>query len=267
MARAARAAEAAATLLSPAGLVWRLQRGALLGWAIGMLGFGLIFGAMSEQIQDVRGTALEWYTAMGGTDQVLDAYRASMIEMAGMAVAIYVVQVLLRMRTDEADGTLEPVLATAVSRPRWVAGHVLNAAVGARPARPGLRRRDGPAGGAVMGDAGSQVRELIAAGLVQLPGDPRGRRRRRRGGRGCCPAGPLRSPGRCCSRPSCSARCSAPSLGLPQWAQDLSPFTHVPKAPAADVTAAPLVALCAACVFLLACGVAALRRRDLQLPA
>ena len=40
-----------------------------------------------------------------------------MIEMAGMAVAIYAVQILLRMRAEEADGRLEPVLATAVSRP------------------------------------------------------------------------------------------------------------------------------------------------------
>ena len=30
-----------------------------------------------------------------------------------------------------------------------------------------------------------------------------------------------------------------PTLGLPQWAQDLSPFTNIPKAPATDVTAAP----------------------------
>ena len=44
---------------------------------------------------------------MGGSDQILDAYRASIIEMAGMAVAIYAVQMLLRMRAEEADGRLE----------------------------------------------------------------------------------------------------------------------------------------------------------------
>ena len=38
-------AEASPRLLSPFGLVWRLQRSALLGWAVAMAGFGLVFGA------------------------------------------------------------------------------------------------------------------------------------------------------------------------------------------------------------------------------
>lgn len=53
-------------LLSPAGLIWRLQRGVLLGWAIGMVGFGLVFGALSEQIGGMEGAATEWYAAFGG---------------------------------------------------------------------------------------------------------------------------------------------------------------------------------------------------------
>ena len=44
-----------------------------------------------------------------------------------MMVAAYVVQVLLRMREEEARGRLEPVLAGAVSRPRWVASQLRTA--------------------------------------------------------------------------------------------------------------------------------------------
>jgi ABC-2 type transport system permease protein len=58
-----------------------------------------------------------------------------------------------------------------------------------------------------------------------------------------------------------------PSLGLPVWMQDLSPFTHIPNAPAADVTAAPLVGLAVACLALGLAGLAAIRRRNLLLPA
>jgi ABC-2 type transport system permease protein len=58
-----------------------------------------------------------------------------------------------------------------------------------------------------------------------------------------------------------------PSLGLPQWLLDLSPFTHLPKAPANPVTATPLVLVTAVCLALVAAGLVALRRRDLALPA
>ena len=72
----------------------------------------------------------DWWTEAGGTDQVVDAYQVSIIQMAGMFVAIYLVQVLLRMRVDETGGTLEPVLASGVTRTRWLWGHLLNAVAG-----------------------------------------------------------------------------------------------------------------------------------------
>ena len=130
-------------LLSPTGLVWRLQRGTLLGWAIGLLGFGLIFGALSDQIEGLEGAATEWYATFGGHADLLGAYWASMMQMAGMAVAIYVVTLLLRLHHDEAQGTLEPVLGTAVSRLRWLGAYAVNALAGATVADPGLRSGDG----------------------------------------------------------------------------------------------------------------------------
>jgi ABC-2 type transport system permease protein len=58
-----------------------------------------------------------------------------------------------------------------------------------------------------------------------------------------------------------------PTLKLPQWAQDLSPFTHVPKAPAVAVTAWPVLSLIAVVAALAVAGLVSLRRRDLALPA
>ena len=52
-------------------------------------------------------------------------------------------------------------------------------------------------------------------------------------------------------------------LGLPQAVRDLSPFTHVPALPAAEVTAAPLVWLAAIAAVVGAAGVVLFRRRDL----
>jgi ABC-2 type transport system permease protein len=52
-----------------------------------------------------------------------------------------------------------------------------------------------------------------------------------------------------------------------EWAQDLSPFTHISKAPAVPVTAAPVLALLAVVAALVLTGLVSLRRRDLALPA
>ncbi|MFE9650346.1 hypothetical protein ACFYO0_40860 [Streptomyces sp. NPDC006365] len=135
-----------------------------------MLGFGLVLGSISDRITDLRGSALDWYRQLGGTDQIVDAYRTSMIEMAGVAVAIYSVQILLRMRAEEADGTLEPVLTAAVSRQRWAMSHLLNAGIGAVALLLIFAAGLGLTVGQALGDTPAQLRELTGAALAQLPG-------------------------------------------------------------------------------------------------
>jgi ABC-2 type transport system permease protein len=259
-------AQASRALRSPLGLAWRLQRSALLGWAVGMFGFGLVMGGLIGQVRDTTGTAREWYTRMGGSDEILGAYRASVLQMAGMAAAIYAVQVLLRMRAEEADGPLEPVLATAVSRPRWVASHAVTALLGATALLLLFALGTGLAAGGVLGDPAGQVRALIGASLVQLPGVL------------VIGAAVVAAVGllpRFASAVSWALLMVSivvgplfgPGLKLPQWIQDLSPYTHIPKAPAVAVTAAPMLALIAVVAALALTGLVSLRRRDLVLPA
>ena len=58
----------------------------------------------------------------------------------------------------------------------------------------------------------------------------------------------------------------AAAFRLPQWVRDISPFTHIPKVPAADITAVPLVSLVAISVALGVAALVAFRRRNLSLP-
>jgi ABC-2 type transport system permease protein len=53
-------------------------------------------------------------------------------------------------------------------------------------------------------------------------------------------------------------------LQLPQWALNLSPYTHIPRMPAAEFTALPLVILTVLAAALVAAGLAGFRRRNLD---
>ncbi|WAP52162.1 hypothetical protein OL239_02315 [Arthrobacter sp. ATA002] len=51
-------------------------------------------------------------------------------------------------------------------------------------------------------------------------------------------------------------------LGLPEWAMDLSPLTHVPQVPGAEPEAAPLLIMSGFAAVLVAAGFAGFRSRD-----
>jgi ABC-2 type transport system permease protein len=53
-------------------------------------------------------------------------------------------------------------------------------------------------------------------------------------------------------------------LQFPQWALNLSPFSHVPALPADELTVTPLVVLASLAVVLLATGLAGFQRRDVD---
>ena len=259
-------AEAASGLSSPFGLVWRLQRGVLLAWTAAMAGFGLVFGAITDEIRDAGGATAEWYQRMGGSEQIVDAYRASVIAMAGMAVAIYAVQILLRMRSEETDGRLEPVLAAAVSRPRWLIANLVNVGLGAAGLLVVFAVGMGLGAGSVLGDIPAQIGAMLEAGVVQLPAILV------IAGMVVALTGLLpRAAGTLSWVVLLAAILLGPLFGaatlqLPAWAQDASPFTHTPKLPAADLAAVPVVSLIVIAAALVAAGLASLRHRNLALP-
>jgi ABC-2 type transport system permease protein len=254
-------AEASPRLRGPLGLAWRLQRNAFAAWLAGVVVFGLIFGSVSGSAQNMTGRARDWYQHMGGSDNMLHAWFTSMIEIAGMMVAIYAVQVLLRMREEETRGRLEPLLAGAVSRPRWVLSQFLTAGLGAVVLLTGFAVAMGLAGGQVTGGASGVLRDLTSAAWSQLPAIlvimaavlaifalwPR---------RAVVVSWLLLGAAILLSPVFGS------SLGLSQLAQDFSPFTHQ-KAPALEISAVAILALLAISMALVAAGLAVFRRRDL----
>ncbi|MET8200206.1 ABC transporter permease [Micromonospora taraxaci] len=256
-------ASAAPRLLSPAGLAWRMQRGTLLGWAVGLAVLGFSMGIAADEFNamiDQNPAAAEAINAMGGGGVLVDAYLAAMLGLFALTIGAYVVQALLRVRGDEADGVLEAVLATAVSRTRWLGTQVLAATLGAVALLLLAGLTTGLGYGLVTDDPLGQALDLGGAALLRLPAL-------------LVVAGVVTTLFGLLPRWSVVLSWTVllvflllgqlgAVLKLPQAALDLSPYTHVPSVPAVDPEALPLVVLTAVAAVLLAVGVTAFRRRD-----
>ncbi|HEU4540903.1 MAG TPA: ABC transporter permease [Jiangellaceae bacterium] len=254
-------------LLSPLGLAWRLQRAVLVGWIIAMAVLGASYGGVGNEIEDFvtdSQTTEDIFADFGSAGASLtDNYFAAILAMLGIMAAGYTVQALLRMRSEEVGGTAESVLATAVSRPRWMASHIAIAVVGTAVILAAAGVGAGLTYGLIIGDAGEQMARMMQAAVVQVPA-------------ALVLAGFVIAVFGLLPRIAVALAWGVftlflvvsflgPTLGLSQWVLNLSPFSHLPAAPVEDVSALPLALLLAVAASLAALGVAAFRRRDLAL--
>ena len=155
---------------SPLGLAVRLQRAALLAWAISLALLGAIYGGLGDTVQTLfenNPQAQAFFPGASGAGLV-DAYLATIFSIQALLAAAYAVSSVLRARTEESTGRAEAVLATATSRAAWLGSHVTVALVGS-----GLLVIVSGAGTALVratstGDPGSFGR-LFAASLAYVP--------------------------------------------------------------------------------------------------
>ena len=112
------AARAGRWLASPVGLVWRLQRGVFVGWALAMTVVGAAFGAVGDSADELVGISEDLALALEGLadGSLVELYFAFAVGFLAIAASGFGVQAALRLRTEEFGGRTEAVLATAVSR-------------------------------------------------------------------------------------------------------------------------------------------------------
>ncbi|MFF1837801.1 ABC transporter permease [Streptomyces sp. NPDC058231] len=239
------------------GLALRLQRGALIGWTLSFAAAGAVFGGLTGGAADLVGDnekTKEIFERMGGQAGLTDAFLAAMVSMLGMVAALYIVASVLRLHGEETAGRAEPVLAGGVSRIGWAAGHLVIAFGGAA-----LIMLVGGAG--LAAGYGHRLPAVLGASLVQLPAVWL------LGGLAVLLYGAL--PKAAVASWGVVGVCLAlgwigPAVNLPQPVMDLSPFSHLPKLPGAQMQWAPALWLTAGAVALVAAGLGALRRRDVQ---
>ncbi|MFB7710394.1 ABC transporter permease [Streptomyces sp. NPDC056105] len=238
-------------------LAWRLQRGSVFGWSAGFLVAGIAFGGMTQGATDLVGDnrkTRDIIERMGGQSGVTDAFLATMVGMLGMVAALYIVSSVLRLSGEETSQRAEPVLAAAVGRLRWAAGHLVIAFGGATLIMVlgglGLGIGYGKDFGPVLGACLAQLAAIwVIGGLAVLLF-------------GVFP------------RAAVAAWAVAgialligwigPAFELPQPVMNLSPFGHLPKLPGGEMAWTPVLTLLAIAVVFVAAGLTGLRRRDLS---
>ncbi|MGW2642603.1 ABC transporter permease [Streptomyces sp. NPDC001348] len=247
----------AGRLGSAGALARRLQRGGLLGWSVGFFLAGVVYGGMTDGAADLvrdNDKARQIFERMGGRSGLTDAFLASMTGMLGMIAALYVVASVLRLHGEETSGRAEPVLACAVGRLRWAAGHLALAFGGAA-----LIMLLAGAGFAV--GYGKQTGPILGACLLQLPAVWV------IGGvtvllYGAAPRAATAAWGVAVA--VLLIGWVGPALDAPRLVLDLSPFGHLPKLPGGRMEWGPVLVLLGVAAALVGGGLAGLRRRDLM---
>ena len=257
------APEAGGLLSSPLGLAVRLQRAALLAWAVSLGVLGAVYGGMGDAVEGLFKANPQAQAFLPGASAagLVEAYLATIFSIDALLAAAFAVSSVLRARTEESSGRAEPVLATATSRTTWLRSHVAVALLGSAllvmlsGAATALVRA------AATGDAGSFGR-LFTASLAYVPAV-------------WVVAGVAVAAVGALPRAATALAWAVvgyvvvvtvfgPGLNWPGWVSDLSPFSWTPLVPVESWTATAAAGLAAAVVVLLAVGFGAFRRRDLS---
>jgi ABC-2 type transport system permease protein len=254
-------ARGGALMSSPYGLAWRLQRGSVVGWSVGMFVMGLAYGSIGDSVGDLIGDSgySQDIFGQGGGSLVDSFYATAALMLALIGGSAFAISSVLRLRGEELGGRAEALLATAVSRARWGASHLLIAAVGTVVvvAVGGLGMGLGFA--LVTGDSSAILRltgataqyiapVLLLAALTWLG----------YGARSSWGFVGWLALGFCAV-----VMLLGETLSFPSWLMSVSPFHHLALVPAEGFRLAPLLALVAIAGAGGVLGLFALRRRDL----
>jgi ABC-2 type transport system permease protein len=251
-------------LTGPGALAVRLQGGAFVGWLVGLIALGAVTGGVASTSSDLltgNPQLEELMAKIGGAGAITDMLLSTMGAIAGLVIGGYAISAALRMSSEESADRVAPILATAVSRPRWMAGHLGFVVAGPVLLLAASGLVAGVINGLLVGAMASGLGSALGAMLVQVPATLV------LGGFAVAIFGWFPR----LTSLAWAALVVALLLGqlgqllqLPQWVLDISPYTHIPTVPTADIRWTPMIVLTAVAVALIAAGVAGFRRRDVS---
>jgi ABC-2 type transport system permease protein len=249
-------------LHTPFGLVARVQRGLLIGWASGLTLLGLLYGAVIPTIPDLIASNPEMADFVGASGDaeaaLVDAFLAYIFVFMSVISCCFVVASVLRLRTEEEAGRAEAVLATPVSRTTWMAA-TTGVAFLAVTKLTVLMALGLAVGYAVGTGEWDQVLPQLAGQLAYLPGT--------------LVIGAIavalyglapRATGLAWAAVAFVALqvMLGQLLGLPDAVDAISPFWHLAAVPVDDFAVVPFVVLLLIATALVTAGMWGYRRRD-----
>ena len=256
-------ATAASWLRSPLALGWRLHRPSFIGWSIGLVVVGMVYGSVADGIGDMLEESpqlAEIFEQLGGAAGITDAFFATAMGLIALIATAYAIRSVLRLRIEEESLRAEPLLATATPRLRWVRSHLVYAVAGPVVMLSLAGAISGATYGAIIGDVAGQAQKVVGAALIQLPAV-------------------WVVVGVAMTLFGVFPRLTSVSWGVlviclllgqlgqilqfPQWSLNLSPFSHIPRLPSADIDVVPLLVLTAIALVMTAVGLRGFQRRDI----
>ncbi|NEN05530.1 hypothetical protein G3T36_06560 [Diaminobutyricibacter tongyongensis] len=169
-------ADAGRALNGPLGLAWRLQWPTVLGWAAGGAATGVLAGSLGSILSSSISndpTLASMRKALagigsGGSGSLTQIFISAIFAIVGVLSAACATQVVVRLRQEEAGGTAEVLLATPLSRVRWLLEFMLVGLIAVVIVLAAAGLASGLSAVAA-GDPSSMIGNSFAAAAAQLP--------------------------------------------------------------------------------------------------
>lgn len=243
------------------GLAWRLQRGSVLGWGVGLVLAAVVFGSVGREVVSMvedNPAIAEYFAATGGAG-IVESYFAFAVLMIAVVAVAFPVSSVLRLRAEEEAGRAEMVLATALPRSRWILGSLAVTVLGTTVHLLAIGVAMGATHG-LVGDDWSQFGQLLGAAAQLIPAAllvaaiaaalfgwlPR-----------------LAVLAWAVVAFAVLQAYLGELLRFPDWLSDLSPFRHLAAMPVEEHRVAPVLVLLAMACVVAAAGLLGARRRDI----
>ncbi len=239
-------------------LTWRRQRTSIVSWAVAIVLTAALIGVLADQVVDFIASEpdMAQLFTTGAEGAAASVFALYVVFLAVMAAA-YCGTAVGAARGEETSGRAAPLLASPVSRTRWLGAQVGLAGVVAAATMLVSGLLMGFAAASSLDDPG-QVADLFAAGAVTIPGVWLVL-----GLAAAVLAWAPRALGVVWAYVAYVGVESVFSAVLPDGSDALSPFTYLPALPAEPMDWAAVAGVGAVAVALLVLAWAGFRRRDL----